>query len=76
LLGVGAVVAAAGATAAVTMRRRYASATAEAKDASDSSDDERTSRIGESASDTAVRSDVNGRVTAPRELGTVNTSRK
>src|SRR6202035_5498040 len=35
LLGLGAVLAAAGATAAVTMRRRYASATADAKDATE-----------------------------------------
>ncbi len=65
LLGVGAVVAAAGATAAVTMRRRYASATAEAKDATEPSDDEPSARIGESTSDTATRSEVNGRVSTP-----------
>ena len=65
LLGVGAVIAAAGATAAVTMRRRYASATAEAKDATEPSDDEPSARIGESTSDTATRSEVNGRVSTP-----------
>jgi hypothetical protein len=62
LLGVGAVVGAAGAGAAITMRRRYASATAEAKNATE---DERGAQEGESASDTAAGSDVNGRVTTP-----------
>jgi hypothetical protein len=65
LLGLGAVMAAAGATAAITMRRRYASATAEAKDATESSDDEGAARRGESTSDAAMRSEVNGRVTTP-----------
>jgi hypothetical protein len=64
LLGVGALMAAAGTTAAVAMRRRYASATAEAKDATESADEERT-QAGESATDTAAGSEVNGRVTTP-----------
>jgi len=61
LLGVGAVIAAAGAGAAVTMRRRYASATAEAKDATESPEEQ----AAEPGADTAVRSEVNGRVTTP-----------
>jgi len=65
LLGVGAVIAAAGAGAAVTMRRRYASATAEAKNATESPDDERTTETDETASDAAPGSEVNGRVTTP-----------
>jgi hypothetical protein len=63
LLGVGAVAAAAGAIAAAAMRRRYANATAEAKDATESSDEEHA-REDESASDVAG-SEVNGRVTTP-----------
>jgi hypothetical protein len=67
LLGIGAAAAAAGATAAVTMRRRYASATAQAKDATDSQEGDQ-SGANESAGGTANRSsEVNGRVTAPRE---------
>ena len=65
LLGVGAVIAAAGAGAAVTMRRRYASATAEAKNATESPDDERTTEADETASDAAPGAEVNGRVTTP-----------
>ena len=65
LLGVGVAVAAAGAGAAVTMRRRYASATAEAKNATESSEDERGPQAGDSVSDAAAGSDVNGRVTTP-----------
>ena len=64
LLGVGAVAAAAGATAAIAMRQRYASATAEAKDATESPDEE-GAPADESAGDSAARSEVNGRVTAP-----------
>src|SRR5271157_5021709 len=64
LLGVGVAMAAAGAGAAITMRRRYASATAEAKNATESSEDEQ-GQAGESASDAAARSEVNGRVTTP-----------
>jgi hypothetical protein len=62
MVGVGAAAAAAGAAAAITMRRRYTSATAEAKDATEATD-------GESAAppdDSAARSEVNGRATAPR----------
>src|SRR5580700_9624685 len=60
LFGAGAVVAAVGATAAVAMRRRYASATADAEytdepAAEDAPDDE-----------TSARAEVNGQVTAPR----------
>ena len=65
LLGVGAAMAAAGAGAAITMRRRYASATAEAKDATESSEDGRDTQAGDSASDAAAGSEVNGRVTTP-----------
>ena len=61
LLGAGAVVAAAGAGAAVTMRRRYASATEEAKNATESPEEQ----AGEPEGDGAMRSDVNGRVTTP-----------
>ena len=64
LLGIGAVFAAAGTTAAVAMRRRYASATAEAKEATESPDEERE-QDGEPASEAAARSEVNGRVTSP-----------
>jgi hypothetical protein len=64
LLGFGAALAAAGATAAITMKRRYTSATAEAKDASESGD-ERAMQAGEPASDAAQSSEANGRVTAP-----------
>ena len=59
LLGVGAVLAAAGATAAVTMKRRYASATAEAKDATEASEDGHPVET----TDAAQHSDVNGQVT-------------
>jgi len=61
LLGVGAVLAAAGAGAAVTMRRRYASATAEAKNATEPPEEQ----AAEPAGDTAIGSEVNGRVTTP-----------
>ena len=65
LVGVGAVAAAAGAGAAIAMRRRYASATEEAKNASELSGDERSAPDGDSAEDAALRSEVNGRVTTP-----------
>jgi hypothetical protein len=60
VFGAGAVVAAVGAAAAVAMRRRYASATADAEyteepGAEDAPGDE-----------TSARADVNGQVTAPR----------
>ena len=63
LLGLGAVVAAAAGTAAVAMRRRYASATAEAKEATEAPAEE-GGQDGESADET-VRSEVNGQVTTP-----------
>ena len=65
LLGAGAVIAAVGAGAAVTMRRRYASATAEAKNATESSDEDGMTQADGAAGDAAARSDVNGRVTTP-----------
>ena len=61
LFGVGVAVAAAGAGAAVTMRRRYASATEEAKNATESPEEQ----AGEPGDDAAMRSEVNGRVTTP-----------
>jgi hypothetical protein len=61
LLGAGAVIAAAGTGAAVAMRRRYASATAEAKNATESPEEQ----AGEHGGDAAMRSEVNGRVTTP-----------
>ena len=64
LVGLGAVAAAAGATAAVAMRRRYASATAAAKAATEPDVPEQA-RVDESAAEDAVRSQVNGQVTAP-----------
>ena len=59
LLGIGAVPAAAGATTAITMRRRYASATAEAKDATEASEDGHPAE----ATDAATHAEVNGQVT-------------
>lgn len=64
LLGVGAVAAAAGTAAAVAVRRRYADATAEAKDATESPDDE-PAQVRDSATDASAGSEVNGRVTTP-----------
>jgi hypothetical protein len=64
LLGIGAAIAAASGMAAVAMRRRYATATAEAKEATESSEDE-SGPDGESASE-AARSEVNGQVTTPK----------
>jgi hypothetical protein len=61
LLAAGVALAAAGAGAAVAMRRRYASATEEAKNATESPGEDRAAQDGESA-DTAIRSEVNGRV--------------
>jgi hypothetical protein len=63
LLGIGAALAAAGGTAAVAMRRRYATATAAAKEATETPDSE-DGQDGESGSETA-RSEVNGQVTTP-----------
>jgi hypothetical protein len=64
LLGAGAVIAAAGATAAIAMRRRYASATAEVQNDADSPGDEAAARD-QAAADTAdtadtASSEVNG----------------
>ena len=61
LLGAGALFAAAGATAAIAMRRRYASATAAANDATEPPEDDQVAETGEAAS----RAEVNGRVTTP-----------
>jgi hypothetical protein len=61
LLGAGALFAAAGATAAIAMRRRYASATAAANDATESPEGDQVAETGEAA----PRSEVNGRVTTP-----------
>jgi hypothetical protein len=47
------------------MRRRYANATAEAKDATEPGGEDRAAQDGEQAGDAASRSDVNGRVTTP-----------
>jgi hypothetical protein len=60
LLGVGAVLAAAGATTAITMKRRYASATAEAKDATEASED---GHQADPTDETTTHADVNGQVT-------------
>jgi hypothetical protein len=60
LVGLGAVAAAAGTAAAVGMRRRYASATAAAKAAT-----EPDAPVGEPAAEDATRSQVNGQVTTP-----------
>ena len=61
MLGLGAVVAAAGTTAAVAMRRRYARATADAKDATESDATEQAA-----ADDPMAEAhSVNGRVTTP-----------
>ena len=60
LLGAGAALAAVGAGAAVAMRRRYARATADAKDATEPDDAE------QAADDPAAEaSSVNGRVATP-----------
>ncbi len=65
LLAAGAMAAAAGTTAAVAMRRRYTSATQEAKDATGPADDERTTQEPESAHPATARSEANGRVATP-----------
>ena len=64
LLGIGAAIAAASGTAAVAMRRRYASATAEAKEGAETPDEEGGPDT-DPASEAATRSEVNGQVTAP-----------
>ena len=63
LLVAGVALAAAGAGAAVAMRRRYASATEEAKNATESPVEDRGAQDGEPA-DTAIGSEVNGRVSS------------
>jgi hypothetical protein len=61
MVGLGAAMAAAGTTAAVAMRRRYARATADAKDATEPDATEQAA-----ADDPAAEaSSVNGRVTTP-----------
>jgi hypothetical protein len=66
LLGAGAVVAMAGASAAYAMRRRYASATAEMRDASDSPDDPAPGH--QTAGEHAAPSEVNGSGSKPRRV--------
>jgi hypothetical protein len=61
LVGAGIALAAAGAGAAIAMRRRYASATEEAKNATEPPEEDRAAQDG----DASVRSEVNGRVTSP-----------
>ena len=63
LLGLGAVAAAAGATTAITWRR-YATATAAANDATESSDRDRPADGADQAGDAAQHSDANGRVSS------------
>jgi hypothetical protein len=63
LLGIGAAVAAAGAAAAMTMRKRYQSATEDARDAATESAEDPSAM----ATDEGVmRPEVNGRVTTPQ----------
>ena len=61
--------AAAGAGAAITMRRRYASATAEAKNATESSEDEQRGTQAGDRTDAAAGSEVNGRSPRPARSG-------
>ena len=65
LAAAGVALAAAGAGAAVAMRRRYASATEEAKNATESPDENQAAQAGEPAGDAAIGSEVNGRVSTP-----------
>jgi len=65
LLGVGVALAAVGAGAAIAMRRRYASATEEAKNATELSVEEQGTEVDGPASDAATGSEANGRVTMP-----------
>ncbi len=67
LVGIGAAIAAAGGTAAVAMRRRYAAATAEAKEATESPGEEDGPDT-DSGSEAAARSEVNGQVTTPGKV--------
>jgi len=62
LLGAGAAVAAAGATAVLAMRRRYLSATAEGKEAVEPPGDE-SARADQAASDATAPADANGKAT-------------
>ena len=62
LVGAGVALAAAGVGAAIAMRRRYASATEEAKNATESPEEDRAAQDGDGP---AARSEVNGRVTSP-----------
>jgi hypothetical protein len=64
LLGAGVALAAVGAGADIAMRRRYASATEEAKNATEPPEEDRAAQDGEPAGG-SVRSEVNGRVTSP-----------
>jgi hypothetical protein len=66
LLGLGALLAAAGTSAAIAMRRRYASATADAKDATEPDASEQAAGEDSAADDPAAEaSSVNGRVSTP-----------
>lgn len=66
LLGLGALLAAAGTSAAIAMRRRYASATADAKDATEPDASEQAAADDSAADDSAAEaSSVNGRVSTP-----------
>jgi len=69
LLGAGTVIAVAGASAALAMRRRYASATAEVRDDADSSGDELAAGNQVTTDDDTASSEVNG-------SGRVSKSRK
>jgi hypothetical protein len=64
LLGAGAVIAAAGVSAAIAMRRRYSSATAEVQDDADSPGDE--AAPGDQAAADTAGSEVNGSVSKSR----------
>jgi len=65
LIGAGVALAAVGAGAAIAMRRRYASATEEAKNATEPLEEDRVAQDGDPAGGSAVRSEVNGRVSSP-----------
>ena len=65
LAAAGVALAAVGAGAAVAMRRRYASATEEAKNATESPEEDQAAQDGEPADGTAIGSEVNGRVSSP-----------
>jgi hypothetical protein len=66
LLGAGAVIAVAGASAAIAMRRRYASATAEVRDDADSPGDE--AAAGNEAADDTAHSEANGSASKTRRV--------